>query len=100
MKKGDIVKINDGSYSIAVENGDLHHVFGVELQKEKYKVLDMGLRLPTATYGMSGISHNDTLVVGCDSGRLVFIQARLCQPNKPAYCQYCGHALESCKNDC
>ena len=75
MKQGTEVRINDGSWSLAINGTSLEHVSGSSLVNERYIVLAGDCKLP-ADRGCSGNETlNNTIVIGIDSGRVVFTQA-------------------------
>lgn len=80
MKKGDIVTINDGSYSRSIVYGKLIHEslnYGNSVGKE-YTVLLTNCVLPIAPDGSERYRQhgrvNDTVIQDVDSGKIVFIE--------------------------
>ena len=85
MKKGDVVTVDDSSYSFTIVNGYLeHHPGGV--QEENQIVIATNCDLPTDDgYGYSGSRHNDTIVRGQTSGKIAFVQQRFCHLVSPKH---------------
>ena len=80
MKKGDIVKVHDSSYSLTIVDGLLEHHPG-EVQKEPQLIVAVGCDLP-ADWGccVDQYQRNNTIVRGQVSGRIIFVQQRFCHP--------------------
>jgi len=84
MKKGDIVVVNDSSYSFVIVNDCLEHHAG-EVQKERQIVIAVDCDLP-ADYNLHSESQrNDVIVKGQTSGKITFIQQRFCRPVPPTH---------------
>lgn len=85
MKKGDIVKVNDSSYSFKIVNGYLEHHPG-DVQKENQIVIATNCDLPTDdSYGYSKSQHNDIIVRSQISGEITFVQQRFCHLVPPIH---------------
>jgi len=79
MKNGDIVKVEDGSFSRSVINGELIHEllnYGSECGKE-YVIIEIGCKLPVektrADSTFTPVSFNNTVIQAIESGKVVFI---------------------------
>ena len=91
IKEGDIVKVEDGSYSITIkDDGDMCYIGGTYLTKENHKVVAFVNRLPTDAPSFN--SQNDTIIFGLDTHRTTFIQQRFLIPVNT--CPNCGCVLE------
>jgi len=83
MKKGDVVKVFDGSYSMMKENGVLAHTSGNVLiadgEYEVIKVADWWNRFPT-DYSYTKGQERNNLELCCirNPDRIVYIQSRFC----------------------
>lgn len=79
MKKGDVVTIQDSSYSFAIVDGFLEHHPG-EVQKECQVIIAVDCDLPAdwGCHGGSLLQRNDTIVRGQISGKITFVQQRFC----------------------
>lgn len=78
MKKGDIVTINDSSYSLTVMNdGRLEHHAG-EVQKERWIIIAVQCNLPAEWDRYCCEQYNDTIVQGQTSEKIAFVQQRFC----------------------
>jgi len=92
MKKGDIVTINDGSWTRSVVDGKLikeHLNHGGE-QGKKYTVIETGCSFPnTGGRGVIGTdihaTFNNTVIQAIDSGKVVFIEERFLHPVPPKH---------------
>lgn len=77
MKKGDIVTINDGSYTKSVVNGKLVHehlCFGSNFGKQ-YKVIEIDCKFPSdERHQRNHGRFNNTVIQDIDSGKIVFIE--------------------------
>jgi len=79
MKKGDVVIINDGSYSRSVIGGKLiHEILGKQLQQ--YIVVEVGCKFPSIDRFQSMCENvsrfNNTVIQVVDSSKIVFIEER------------------------
>lgn len=83
MKKGDVVKVHDSSYSFAIVDGFLEHHPG-EVQKEQQLIIAVNCDLPAAQQDISA-QHNNIIVRGQISGRMTFVQQRFCHPVPPKH---------------
>ncbi len=83
MKKGDVVIIDDGSYTKSVVNGKLVHehlAFDAEAGR-RYVVVEINCTFPAEgnqalEYSFSLASFNNTVIQAIDSGKVVFIEER------------------------
>ena len=79
MKKGDVVVINDGSWTRSIVDGKLIHEslnFRAEVGK-KYIIIETGCSFPNtgSLYGLNNRpSFNNTVIQAIDSGKVVFIE--------------------------
>lgn len=92
MKKGDIVTINDSSWSKSVVNGTLvHELFDCDSEENKqYKIVETGCVFPAEdnqAYGCLSIpgSFNDTVIQTIDSGKVIFIEERFLELVSPTH---------------
>lgn len=73
MEIGSRVKVFDGSWSLIVDNNNKYkHGYGIYLNKKEFKVLGIGLKLPSTDEGI----YNDTIIKDINSDEIVFIQER------------------------
>ena len=85
MKAGDIVAVDDGSWSVSVINGSLEHVDGNSLMARRFRVLGTGGEYPTGDHGDRGIKRNDTMLIDlADSGHVLFIRQAFCRVVTPS----------------
>ena len=85
MKKGDVVTIDDSSYSFTVmSDGRLEHHAG-EVQKERWVIVAAECVLPAEWDRYCSAQHNDTIVQGQTSGKIAFVQQRFCRLPKPTH---------------
>ncbi len=87
MKTGDVVFVNDGSYSVELtKEGLKHNLIGME-RYVSWRVLQTNLTLPGETF--LGKEHiNDTILQGQNNPeRIVFVQERFL---KYRNCPTCG----------
>ena len=84
MKKGDIVKVFDGSYSMMEENGVLSHCSGNVLiadgEYEVIKVADFWNRFPREHCSWLKDKEKNNLKLRCvkNPDRIVYIQSAFC----------------------
>ena len=79
MKKGDIVTINDSSYSLSVMNsGRLEH-HAAEVQEGYWIVVALQCVLPAEHHMYCHEQYNNTIVQSQTSGKIVFVQQRFCR---------------------
>ena len=79
-KNGDIVEVNDGSYSMKFDDGKLSHSYGCELKGRRWKVIQTGLKnLPTDNCGgcmPKELGSNDTMLQEIDGkNTILFIHS-------------------------
>jgi hypothetical protein len=84
MKKGDMVVINDGSWSRTVKNNKLVHGPGSDRyrasrDRKHYTVIETGCSFPNTGnqgYGeyLGRPTFNNTVIQAIDSGKVVFIE--------------------------
>lgn len=72
MRKGDIVTIQDTSYSRTIVNGKLNE-YNRSLRYKQCVVLEVDCVFPK-TSPWDGDNHNNTIVQVIDSGKVVFIE--------------------------
>jgi len=89
MKKGDVVIINDGSYSRSVIEGKLiHEILGKQPQQQ-YVVIEVNCKFPVIDKPQSmyeSVSRfNNTVIQAIDFGKIVFIEERFLQPALPTH---------------
>ena len=77
MKKGDVVKIDDSSYSLTMVGDHLEHHPG-EVQKEHWIVIAVNCSLPAETDQYSMNQRNNAIVQSRTSGKIAFVQQRFC----------------------
>ena len=84
MKKGDIVRIFDGSYSMMQENGKLGRCSGnVLIADGEYEVVDVAncfSKFPSEKPFMGDRIEKNNLKLRCvkNPSRIVYIQSRFC----------------------
>lgn len=87
MKKGDVVVIDDGSWSRTIKDNKLVHGPGGDKQtlsknRKQYVIIETGCSFPNT--GNKGYSYptlmpatfNNTVIQAIDSGKVVFIEER------------------------
>ncbi len=89
---GDIVRVNDGSYSMMITPRGLDHSYGARMTGRDYRVIAVQPGLPSE----EADQPNDTMIQALDNGEVVFIQGDLCSlsPNAPAHgcrCSQCPY---------
>ena len=88
MKAGDIVKVDDGSWSMSIINGSLEHKCGNSLMACRFRVLSTGGEYPTKDHGDRSIKRNDTILIDeNDSDHVLFTRQAYCcvePPTPPA----------------
>ena len=78
FKKGDIVKIHDGSYSQTItEEGRIEDTHGRQLTDRKFEVIATGCDLPGKTYTAMSNERNNTILRALDNNQIIFIQSRM-----------------------
>ena len=75
-KKGDLVRVFDGSWTLAIENSAFRHAYGVELTGRDFEVLNTDLKLPSTDDGQ----FNTMIIKAKDNGQIVYIQDRMVKP--------------------
>lgn len=78
MKKGDIVLVTDGSYSLVVRDGKFEPYHGIQMLDRQFKVIETGMKLPAAS--SLSVQFNDTVIQALDNNETVFIQERFLKP--------------------
>ena len=85
MKAGDIVAVDDGSWSMSVINGVLEHVDGNSLSARCFRVLSTGGKYPTDDRSFPDVQRNDIVLVDeNDSGHVLFIRQAFCRVVTPS----------------
>jgi hypothetical protein len=92
MKKGDVVTIDDGSFTRSVVDGKLIKEslnYGNEKGKQ-YVIIETGCSFPnTGSRGFAGTSivttFNNTVIQAIDSGKVVFIEERFLKLVPPTH---------------
>ncbi len=79
MKPGDIVAVDDGSWSMSVINGSLEYVDGNSLGRRRFRVLRTGGKYPAADYDLRGLSNDIMLVDENDPDYMLFIRHAFCR---------------------
>jgi hypothetical protein len=81
MRKGDLVKVHDFSYSVSVEDGGFSGNFNAfhPRCRDKFVVVETGCVFPR-TSRHPGDNHNDTVIQSVDSGLVAFIEERFLRP--------------------
>lgn len=77
MKKGDVVTVNDFSYSKIIENGKLDnnfHAFHPAARKQ-FVIVELDCVFPR-TNQWPDTNYNDTVIQAVDSSEVVFIERR------------------------
>ncbi len=86
MKKGDIVVINDSSWTKTIKDNKLVNGPGSDAHKQ-YIVIETGCSFPL----YDGVSHqkdkhrSDTVIQAVDSGEIVFIFENFLEPVPPTH---------------
>jgi hypothetical protein len=77
MKKGDVVTINDGSYSRSLINRKLIHEVK-HWHDEQFVIIEVDCEFPTTDeyQTMYQSTFNNTVIQAIDSGKVVFIEER------------------------
>jgi len=94
MKKGDMVKFHDGSYTLIYdENKGLVSTSGTHLIAEGiFEVLAVGCKLPSTQH----CEFNNIIVIGVESRILVFAQAQMVSTVHGCHnitCPNCGEVI-------
>ena len=85
MKAGDIVAVDDRSWSVSVINGSLEHVDGNSLSARCFRVLGTGGEYPTRDHDDRAIKRNDTMLIDeNDSGHVLFTRQAFCRVVTPS----------------
>lgn len=85
MKIGDIVAVDDGSWSLSVINGSLEHVSGNNLGGRRFRVLSTGGEYPTEDHGDRGVKRNDIILIDeKDPHYVLFIREAFCRVVTPS----------------
>lgn len=79
FNKGDMVRVHDGSWSLAIENNEFRHAFGVELNNRDFEVLHTDLKLPST----DDDQFNTIIIKAKDNGQIVYTQDRMVKPVVP-----------------
>ena len=89
MNKGDIVTIEDGSYSRSVVNGKSIHEQGMGQPDKKFTVVETDCKFPVIDSMQSRYepipTFNNTVIQAIDSGKVVFIEERFLCPVPPTH---------------
>ena len=95
MKKGDIVKADDGSWTLQIDKNKLVDANGCTLKTEYHTVLAVNCKLPTQNrMNFANAGTNDTIIQGIDSGKVTFIQERLLsQKHRCNTCPKCNQKI-------
>jgi len=109
MKKGDVVTINDGSYSRSVVNGKSIHEVGLRHPNEQYTIIETDCKFPVVNPFQSMYEpiprFNNTVIQAIDSGKIIFIEERFLELVPPKHkvmidivyhhgCMLCGMTVE------
>lgn len=85
MKPGDIVTVNDGSWSMAIIKGSLEYVHGDNLAGRRLRVLSTGGKYPTDDRSYHEVNRNDVMVVDeNDPSYVLFTRQSRCRVVTPA----------------
>lgn len=78
MKKGDVVVIDDGSWSRQIKNNELIRGPGgdkyISCKRKQYVIIETGCSFPNTGSFISIV--NNTVIQAIDSGKVVFIEER------------------------
>ena len=96
MRIGDIVRVHDGSWSMAIVNGFLDHVIGAAFRNDrKFRVIAKGGEYPTADYGDTAAIRNDIILIDVnDPDFILFSRQQFCQAIGP-----CKSTLDRARED-
>lgn len=84
MKPGDIVTVNDGSWSMSYVDDSFNHEHGNSLDGRRFRVLITGGQYPTEDHGNHGIPRNDIMLVDKnDPDCVVFARQTFCRVVTP-----------------
>jgi len=75
-KKGDLVQVFDGSYTLTLEDNEFRHARGLELTDREFEVLNTDLKLPSVDEG----EFNTTILKAKDNNQIVYIQEQMIKP--------------------
>ncbi len=77
MKKGDVVTVDDGSYSRSLINRKLVHE-AKRWYGEQFVIIEVDCKFPTTDeyQTMYQSTFNNTVIQAIDSGKVVFIEER------------------------
>ena len=89
MKKGDVVTIEDSSYTKSVIDGELVHEY-LTMQNKQYKVVETGCSFPAESnqawsFSCTPSTFNNTVIQAIDSGKVVFIEERFLKLVPPTH---------------
>jgi hypothetical protein len=72
---GDIVDIGDASYVYSIVDNNLKHEDGISsLKDDVYKIVALNCNLPTYNRFDFPDRHNDVILSGINSGKIIFIR--------------------------
>lgn len=78
MKTGDVVKVNDGSFTMEITEEGLKHTYVGMEQDQVWRVVDTGLVLPADNSVTNSSEKNNIIIQNVkDPKRFIFIQERL-----------------------
>ena len=88
MNKGDIVMIDDGSYSKTIKDNKLVHGPGgdryvQDVVRKQYTIIETGCNFPKT--GSRTNTFNNIVIQAIDSGKVVFIEERFLCPVPPTH---------------
>jgi len=75
-KKGDLVQVIDGSWSLAIENGEFRSSCGIELGRRDFEVIGTDLKLPST----DDDQLNTIIIKAKDNNQIVYTQERFIKP--------------------
>jgi len=78
FKKGDLVQVIDGSYSLSIDNGEFEHAWGINLRDREFEVINTDMKLPSTDEDKG--QFNTMIIKAKDNGQIVFTQERMVKP--------------------
>lgn len=87
MKKGDIVRVHDFSYSRSVENGGLcnnFHAFHPDC-RDDFVIVETDCKFPRTSSWQDDNNYNDTVIQSIKSGLVVMIEQRFLKEARPKH---------------
>lgn len=83
MKKGDVVTIQDTSYSTSIIDGKLAHP-GRGLRYKRCVIVETNCTFPK-TSRWDGNNVNNTIIQVCETNQIIFIEERFLSPMLPKH---------------